>query len=423
MITSTKHEAKGMMKMFVHFTEGSAPIKIWQSGIENIEASCLEQAINLSNLPFVHKWVALMPDTHTGKGMPIGGVIACDGAVIPNAVGVDIGCGMAFAETDIPVSLLRETVTGSGNLVQAICGDILRNIPTGFNHHKTPQPSEVLDKAKAQGEKYELEKELIPQIDEGYFQVGTLGGGNHFIELQQDENGMCCIMLHSGSRHFGNIVGQYFNSISRELNEKWHSAVCSEWNLPFLPADCGEGKRYLEWMRLSMDFAYENRAAMLKKVKEAFTKYLLKYCNIEPHYSCEINCHHNYAALENHFGKDVYVHRKGAIRAEKDELAIIPGAMGSYSYIVKGKGNPESFMSSSHGAGRLYSRTAAMQKFSVESVMVDLKAQNVVLAKNKKNDVAEESRFAYKNIDQVMENQSDLTEPVKKLFTVGVVKG
>lgn len=409
--------------MFVHFTKGSAPIKIWQSGIDNIESSCLEQAINLSNLPFIHKWVALMPDTHAGKGMPIGGVIACDGAVIPNAVGVDIGCGMAFAETDIPVSLLRDTVTGSGNLVQAICGDILRNIPTGFNHHKTPQPSEILDKAKAQGEKYEADRELLPQIDDGYFQVGTLGGGNHFIELQQDEKGMCCIMLHSGSRHFGNIVGQYFNTIAGGLNEKWHSAVDPAWKLPFLPVDSDEGKRYLEWMRLSMDFAYENRAVMLKRVKETFTKYLLKYCNTEPHFSCEINCHHNYAALENHFGKDVYVHRKGAIRAGKDELAIIPGAMGSYSYIVKGKGNPESFMSSSHGAGRLYSRTAAMQQFSVESVMVDLKAQNVVLAKNKKNDVAEESRFAYKNIDQVMENQSDLTEPIKKLFTVGVVKG
>lgn len=409
--------------MFVHKLDHAAPIKIWQAGMENIDENCLAQAENLSRLPFIHKWVALMPDTHAGKGMPIGGVIACDGVVIPNAVGVDIGCGMAFVETDIPVKLLRETVTGSGTLVQAICGDILRNIPTGFAHYKTVQPSEVLDRAKAQGDKYEFDKELLPQIDEGYFQIGTLGGGNHFIELQEDENGMCCIMLHSGSRHFGNIVGQYFNKIARALNEKWFSSVPAEWNLPFLPVDTNEGRRYLEWMQLSMDFAYENRAVMLSKIKEIFTKYVFKYCGIEPRYSCEINCHHNYAAIENHYGKNVYVHRKGAIRAREGELAIIPGAMGSFSYIVRGKGLPESFMSSSHGAGRLYSRTAAMKEFSCEKVMCDLKEQNVVLSKFNKADVAEESRFAYKDIDQVMANQSDMVEPVKKLFTMGVVKG
>ncbi len=167
--------------------KGALPIKIWQDGIENIDENCLKQAENLSRLPFAKKWVALMPDTHAGKGMPIGGVIACEGVVIPNAVGVDIGCGMAFAQTNVPVTLLRETATGSGTLVQAICGDILRNIPTGFTHYKQPQKSEVLDCAKQQGEKYELDKELLPQIDEGYFQAGTLGGGNHFIELQQDE--------------------------------------------------------------------------------------------------------------------------------------------------------------------------------------------------------------------------------------------
>lgn len=411
--------------MFVHIieNENAVPIKIWQADISAVEEGCLKQAENLARLPFAVEHIALMPDTHMGKGMPIGGVIACEGAVIPNAVGVDIGCGMAFVQTDIPVAALRETQTGSGNLVQAICGDILRNIPTGFSHYGTVQPSKVLDAAKEQGDKYEFDRELLPQINAGYFQVGTLGGGNHFIELQEDENGMCCIMLHSGSRHFGNVVGQYFNRIARALNEKWYSAVDPAWNLPFLPVDTDEGRRYLEWMRLSMDFAYENREVMLFKIKETFTKYVLKHLNIEPHYSGEINCHHNYADIENHFGKNVYVHRKGAIRAREGELAIIPGAMGSYSYIVRGKGNPESFMSSSHGAGRAYSRTAAMKEFSVESVISDLKQQNVVLAKNKKSDVAEESRFAYKDIDIVMEQQSDLTEPVKKLFTVGVVKG
>ena len=409
--------------MFTVNNSGAMPIKIWNTSLEALDERCIEQTDRLSQLPFIHKWVALMPDAHAGKGMPIGGVIACDGVVIPNAVGVDIGCGMAFAQTNIPVSLLRETVTGSGTLVQAICGDILRNIPTGFNHYKKPQPSAVLDRAKEELSKYEADSELLPQIDEGYFQTGTLGGGNHFIELQQDENGMCCIMLHSGSRHFGNIIGQHFNRIAAALNEKWYSSVPSEWKLPFLPADADEGRRYLNYMQLAMDFAYENRAVMLSRIKEIFTRYVFKYTGTEPVYSNEINCHHNYAALENHYGKNVWVHRKGAVHAGEGELGIIPGAMGSYSYIVKGKGNPESFTSSSHGAGRLYSRTGAMAAFTAEKVMCDLKAKNVVLAKHNKSDVAEESCFAYKDISEVMANQQDLVEPIKTLFTVGVVKG
>ncbi len=413
---------KGNDLMFVHNVNDKYPIKIWAER-DTIEDSCLEQAEHIAMLPFTYKWAALMPDTHTGKGMPIGGVVACDGAVIPNAVGVDIGCGMAFVQTDIPVALLRETITGSGTLLQLIIGNILRNIPTGFSHYKTVQSSAVLDSAKDELSKYESDPELINNIDDGYFQIGTLGGGNHFIELQEDENGLCTIMLHSGSRNFGFRVCEHFNRIAAELNEKWHSAVPSEWRLPFLPADSDEGRRYLNWMRLSMDFAYENRAAMLAKVKDIFGTYVSKFTGTEAHFSDEINCHHNYAALENHYGKNVFVHRKGAISAREGEMGIIPGSMGSYSYIVRGKGNPESFMSSSHGAGRLYSRTAAMQKFAVDTVINDLKANNVVLGKNKKSDVAEESRFAYKDIDTVMSAQQELTEPVKRLFTIGVVKG
>ncbi len=409
--------------MFVIANEHQLPVKVWQSADHAPDAKSLEQASHLAQLPFAKKWIALMPDAHAGKGMPIGGVVACENAVIPNAVGVDIGCGMGFVETGVPVSLLRETMTGSGTLVQMICGNILRNVPTGFAHHRTAQPSAVLDRAKEEMQHYEADSALIPQIEEGYFQIGTLGGGNHFIELQEDENGMCCIMLHSGSLHFGNIVGQYFNKIAAALNEKWHSAVDPAWKLPFLPADSDEGKRYLKWMQLCMDFAYENRSAMLGKVKEIFSEAVTKYTDAVPEFSEEINCHHNYAALEEHFGKTLYVHRKGAIRAGNGELAIIPGAMGSYSYIVRGKGNPESFCSSSHGAGRTCSRTGAMERFSVQSVMNDLKEKNVVLAKHNHQDVAEEARFAYKDIDQVMEQQADLTEPVKKLFTVGVVKG
>jgi tRNA-splicing ligase RtcB len=230
-------------------------------------------------------------------------------------------------------------------------------------------------------------------------------------------------MLHSGSRHFGNEVGQYFNRIAMDLNAKWHSAVPEEWKLPFLPVDTKEGQQYLHWMQLSMDYAYENRAVMLRKVKEIFSTYVEKYTGMTPEYSGEINCHHNYAAQENHFGRDVWVHRKGAVRAGAGELAVIPGAMGSYSYVVRGLGNQDSFCTSSHGAGRKYSRTAAMEQFRVDTVINDLKAQGVVLGKNKKSDVAEECRFAYKDIDEVMAQQRDLVEPVKRLFCAGVVKG
>ncbi|MGN0678397.1 MAG: RtcB family protein [Oscillospiraceae bacterium] len=408
--------------MYVITEEKMLPIKIWSTA-ESVDEKCLEQAKNLAKLPFVHKWISLMPDTHAGKGMPIGGVLACEGTVVPNAVGVDIGCGMAFVQTNIPVKVLRYTITGSGTLLQAIVGDILRGIPTGFAHHSKAQSSEVLDRAKEQLSKYENNTELVENIEEGYYQVGTLGGGNHFIELQEDENGLCTIMLHSGSRNFGYRICNYFNSIAKELNERWHSAVNPEWGLAFLPIDSAEGQQYLNWMNLAMDFAYENRAAMLLCAENIFSRLVEKYTGLVAEFTNEINCHHNYAALENHFGKNVYVHRKGAIRAREGELGIIPGAMGSASYIVRGKGNPESFMSSSHGAGRLYSRTKAMELFSTESVIVDLKQQNVILGKQKKSDVAEESRFAYKDIDTVMANQSELTEPVKRLFTVGVVKG
>ncbi len=411
--------------MFVQYNKNSQkfPIKIWCENAESIDENCMEQAMHLANLPFIYKWVALMPDTHMGKGMPIGAVIACNDVVIPNAVGVDIGCGMGFIQTNIPVKLLKETVTGSGNLVKVIVGNIQRTIPLGVAHYKKPQESAVLSEAKKEMEKYSSESELISEIDEGFFQVGTLGGGNHFIEIQEDENGLACIMLHSGSRHFGNVIGQHFNKIARELNRKYWSDVPESYNLPFLPVDTTEGKSYLNYMNLAMNFAFENRAVMLRKVKDIFSENVQKFAGVTTEFSNEINCHHNYASLENHFDKDVWVHRKGAVRVSEGELSIIPGAMGSFSYIVKGKGNPESFMSSSHGAGRKLSRTKAVETFSVETVMTDLKKQDVVLGKNNKSDVAEESRFAYKDIDVVMENQKDLVEPVKKLFTVGVVKG
>jgi tRNA-splicing ligase RtcB len=218
-------------------------------------------------------------------------------------------------------------------------------------------------------------------------------------------------------------VFDYFHGLARELNKKWHTEVPEEWRLAFLPVDTPEGRQYINWMNLALDFAAENRQKMLYAVRSILEKWVGKFTDLSFTYTEEINCHHNYAALEHHYNKNVWVHRKGATRARDGELAVIPGAMGSFSYVVRGLGHEKSFCSSSHGAGRRFSRKGAMQNFTAEEVMGDLNKQGVVLGKHNKKDVAEESRFAYKDIDEVMENQKDLVETVKRLKTIGVVKG
>lgn len=403
--------------------ETRVPVRVWLESEEKMEESCLMQAVHLAKLPFVYRWVSLMPDTHTGKGMPIGGVIATKDVIIPNAVGSDIGCGMIFVPMNVRLEEIQGIVTGNGSLIQLLVGDILRNIPVGVNRYKTKQQSEVLDAAKEQMEFYERNRELLPLLEDGYYQMGTLGGGNHFIELQVDEQGFLGLMIHSGSRHMGKAICDYFHKKARELNERWYSQVPDEYRLAFLPVDTEEGKQYIAWMNLALAYAYENRARMMEHTMGLVAKHVEKYAGVKVTYGEVINCHHNYAAIEHHYGENVWVHRKGATRARAGEIAVIPGAMGSYSYVVEGLGNPESFCSSSHGAGRAYSRKGAMEAFSTEQVILDLREQRVVLGKQKKNDVAEECRFAYKDIDMVMEQQKDLVRPVKKLRTVGVVKG
>lgn len=410
--------------MFVICNEKTkVPIKIWLEDEGCLEESCLEQAYHLSQLPFLHKWVCLMPDTHTGKGMPIGGVIAAKDVIIPNAVGVDIGCGMDFVSTNIRVEDIRKIQTGNGSLEQAMIGGIMRGIPLNTERYRVPQESKVLDLAKREMEKYAENAELTELIDDGYFQVGSLGGGNHFIELQEDQQGFLCIMIHSGSRHLGKAICDHFHQKARELNRRWYSEVKEEYHLAFLPVSSREGQQYINWMNLALDYAFENRARMLDKTCGVVKELIGKHTGLSVEFGTEINCHHNYAALENHYDANVWVHRKGATRVREGEMAVIPGAMGSYSYVVEGRGNRESFCTSSHGAGRRYSRSGAMKAFSTEQVMVDLKEQDVVLGKRKKNDVAEECRFAYKDIDLVMAQQQDMVTPVRKLRTVGVVKG
>lgn len=238
------HLRKDGDDMFVISNENTRfPIKIWLENDSQLEGTCLEQAYHLAQLPFLHKWVCLMPDTHTGKGMPIGGVIAAKDVVIPNAVGVDIGCGMDYISTNIRVEDIREIQTGNGTIIQSVIGNIMRSIPLNTERYREPQASAVLDLAKQEIEKYEKNEELLPLIEDGYYQVGSLGGGNHFIELQEDQEGYLCLMIHSGSRHLGKEICDYFHKKAAELNRRWYSEVKEEYHLSFLPVGTKEGQR------------------------------------------------------------------------------------------------------------------------------------------------------------------------------------
>ena len=399
------------------------PIKVWLRPEEELEAKCLEQAQNLASLPFIHPWIALMPDVHVGKGMPIGGVLPAEGVVIPNAVGVDIGCGMAFLETNVEAAALRQAMTNHGTLLQGIVGEVLRNIPVGKKHYQERQESEVVAEALLNIDLYSFAPELLPEIEAGYYQIGTLGGGNHFIEFQEDEQGLVSIMLHSGSRHLGYKICNYFNNLAKMNRQNWGSTIPDSYFLDYLPVASAEGEAYLQWMELGLAFAKENRAKMMMDVEKILERLMARAGLPAPQYGRYIECHHNYAALEHHFGKDVWVHRKGAVKAGEDQLVIVPGAMGANSYILRGKGNPESFQSCSHGAGRILSRTKAKEVFKMETVIADLKAHGVVLGKNKRSDVTEEARQAYKDIEGVLANELDLAIPFKQLKTLGVIKG
>jgi len=410
-IVSNREGGENMFELYDP-TQQKVPIKIWLTSLEDIEPGCLQQAMNLANLPFIYKWVALMPDTHQGYGMPIGGVIATKDYIIPNAVGVDIGCGMAFVETNIHHQQLD--FAEYSNLV----GQIMRAVPTGFEHHKKPRPCLTMEEDEWAQKVRDQHFTELPNIEDGYYQVGTLGSGNHFIELQQDEAGLLCVMVHSGSRNFGYKVCEYFNKLAKKLNQSDSRKVPPEYDLAYLPISAPEGQDYINWMNLALRFARENRQAMMEVVKRELTRLLPA---IE--FRGEVNAHHNYAALENHYGQDVWVHRKGAISARAGEPGIIPGAMGSTSYIVSGLGNPESFMSCSHGAGRRMSRHQAMKQFTVQETVEDLQSRGIAFGKRNKKDASDEARWAYKDIDAVIRNELDLVKPVKKLETLAVIKG
>jgi tRNA-splicing ligase RtcB len=377
------------------------PIKMW---LEDIEDGAMDQIKNLANLPFAYKHIAIMPDCHQGYGMPIGGVLAAEGVVIPNAVGTDIGCGMSAIKTSL-TNLNTETL-------KQIMGKIRELVPVGFNHQKEAQEWSEFDQAP--------DIQIVQQqLNAARKQLGTLGGGNHFIEIQKGDDGFIWAMVHSGSRNFGLKIANEYNKIAQKLCAMWYSnipAFKGDDGLAFLPIETYQAKEYMVAMHYALRFAYENRLQMLSKIRAAFTSVLT--CDFEN----EINIHHNYAQYEHHFGKNIILHRKGATSARLGEIGIIPGSQGTASYIVEGKGNPESFMSCSHGAGRVMARNQAKKELNLEKEKEILDKKNIVHSIRTTNDL-DEASSAYKDIDVVMENQKELVDIKVKLIPLGVIKG
>lgn len=374
---------------------GKIPIKSWAT---DLEEDALQQAVNLSNLSFAYSHIALMADAHVGFGMPIGGVFASLGVIIPNAVGVDIGCGIIAAKTDIKEIDIRS--------IEKIVDKAHKSIPLGFKHHKSPRKWEGFNNPPNL-------KIVMEELDAARYQLGTLGGGNHFLSIEKGSDGHIWLMVHSGSRNFGYKIAEYYNNVAIKLNEKI-KLVPPKQDLAGLYIDSKEGKEYFNAMSYALKFAAENRRQLLEQFYDIFRKETKSEKILK-----KVSIHHNYASIEKHFGKEVIVHRKGAIKAEKGELGIIPGSMGTPSYIVEGLGNPESFRSCSHGAGRVMSRRQANKTITKE--MAD-KSMGDIVHKGWKKDFSE-APMAYKDIEEVMDNQKDLVKRVVKLTPLGVVKG
>lgn len=367
----------------------------------------MAQAVNLSNHPRIFHHVALMPDCHLGYGMPIGGVIACKDAIIPYAVGVDIGCGVC----SIAAGLMAEQLTRP--LIRRVLDRIKHTVPAGEGRaHRQKQKWDELDRLPGWLDSHTR--------DLAYRNLGTLGGGNHFMEIQKSDQGEVWLMIHSGSRNLGYRIALHHHEIA--------SGVCSReknWlpdkDLAWLPSNGREGRHYLEDMNFALEYAAENRLRIMACFRDA-----LRTVFPAAEFSGEVNIHHNYAALEKHFGRKVWVHRKGATSAMKDEAGIVPGSMGTPSYVVRGLGNPDSFMSCSHGAGRIMGRKAAsrtLSKSDCDRMMSGIVFDGWKKLRKKSGFDLSEAPAAYKDVETVMESQSDLVDPVVRLHPLGVVKG
>lgn len=391
------------------------PIKIWAS---DLEAEAEQQVRNLANLPFIFKQVSVMPDAHAGKGSTVGTVIATKGAIIPAAVGVDIGCGMIAMKLDFKIDELM-----SDEKLKKLRHSIERVIPVGMNTNKIVTEG-VMEKFNSLGPVSEVAKNTFNNhermLKNALNSLGTLGGGNHFIEICKDQENTCWIMLHSGSRNIGKTLAEiHINKAKGIMKEYFISLPDSD--LAYLAQNTPEFKDYIHDLFWAQRFAFMNRQEMLDRVlREVLYSVgrLNEYKDGKDKYFT-VNCHHNYTSIENHFGANIYVTRKGAISAKEGEWGIIPGSMGAKSYIVQGLGNSESFCSCSHGAGRKMSRTKAKAIFTQE----DLVKQTEGVECRKDNDVIDEIPGAYKNIEEVMENQKDLVKSVYELKQVLCVKG
>ncbi len=399
-------------------TDSGVPIKAWTVGVP-LEDGATKQLENIASLPFVHKWVAVMPDAHQGMGATVGSVVATAGAVIPAAVGVDIGCGMMAARTTLRAADLPDDLSGVRSAIEA-------HVPHGRtdNGGKNDrgawhEPPAAVTAAWAElAPRYARVVEKHPRLDRGATieHLGTLGTGNHFIEVCLDEEDRVWIMLHSGSRGMGNRIGSHFIELAKQEMQRFFIHLPDQ-DLAYLPEGTVHFGDYVQAVGWAQDFAMKNRELMMAEVVAA-----LRTCAALPPFDASVeavNCHHNYVAREHHYGKDVLVTRKGAVRAQKGDLGIIPGSMGARSFIVRGLGNPESFCSSSHGAGRVMSRGEARRRFTV----ADHVAATAGVECRKDEGVLDETPAAYKPIDDVMRAQRDLVEIVHTLRQVVCVKG
>jgi tRNA-splicing ligase RtcB len=378
------------------------PIKLW---LDDIEDGAMAQVRNLANLPFAFQHIAIMPDSHQGYGMPIGGVLATRGVIIPNAVGVDIGCGMCAVKTSL-TEIDRETL-------KKIMGEIRKAVPVGFGHHKEKQDESLMPK----GNNFPINGIIYKEYQNALTQIGTLGGGNHFIEIQKGSDGHIWIMIHSGSRNLGLKIADYYNKEAIKINEKYFSQVPKQWELAFLPMDSESGRKYIDEMNYAVEFALANRKLMMERIRDIFFE-LPMVVGFEE----MINIAHNYARIENHFGQNVMIHRKGATLADENTIGIIPGSQGTSSYIVKGKGNIMSFKSCSHGAGRKMGRNVACKTLNLEEEIKKLDDQGIIHGIRHINDL-DEASGAYKDIDVVMKNQEDLVDTLVELKPLAVIKG
>jgi tRNA-splicing ligase RtcB len=404
-----------------HFNMSNGIVKAWTKGVE-VDENTMQQVFNIASMPFIHKHVALMPDAHLGKGATVGSVIATKGAIIPAAVGVDIGCGMMAYQLSLKSSDLPDNLSGIRSSIEAA-------VPHGRTNNgaagdrgawgNLPEPNAIRWQILADEYEKIVAKHPGARARNTANHMGTLGTGNHFIELCLDEDGAVWVMLHSGSRGVGNKIGDYFITKAKEEMEKYHILDgLPDKDLAYLVEKTELFDDYMEALDWAQRFAAHNRNSMMDAVLWALAK---PEHGLPPFLVTEhaINCHHNYVAKEHHFGANVWVTRKGAVRAREGDLGIIPGSMGTGSFIVRGKGNAESFCSCSHGAGRRMSRTQAHKEITLEQHIAA--TQGVECRKDA--GVIDESPAAYKDIGAVIAAQSDLIEVVYRLKQIVNVKG